>query len=92
VGQATGALKGKTVAYKNELLFQHDINFNDLPAWQRRGVGLLWENYEKVGYNPIEQKEVITLRRRVTVDEDLPMKDEYGAYLRGLMQPGAAGE
>ncbi|HEY7123392.1 MAG TPA: tRNA(His) guanylyltransferase Thg1 family protein, partial [Ktedonobacterales bacterium] len=64
VGQATGALKGKTVAFKNELLFQHGVNFNDLPAWQRRGVGLLWENYEKVGYNPIEQKEVITLRRR----------------------------
>ncbi len=86
VGQATGALKGKTVAFKNELLFQHGVNFNDLPAWQRRGVGLLWENYEKVGYNPIEQKEVVTTRRRIKVDEALPMKDEYGAYLRGLME------
>lgn len=40
VGDATGALKGMSVADKNELLFKHGINFNDLPLWQRRGVGL----------------------------------------------------
>src|SRR5947208_6957524 len=43
VGDATANLKGLSVANKNELLFQNGINFNDLPLWQRRGVGLYWE-------------------------------------------------
>lgn len=36
VGQATSTLEGMSVAAKNELLFQHGINFNDLPRWQKR--------------------------------------------------------
>jgi len=32
VGAATAALRGKSVAEKNELLFSRGINFNDLPA------------------------------------------------------------
>lgn len=35
VNQATSALEGLSVAAKNELLFQHGINFNDLPRWQK---------------------------------------------------------
>ena len=40
--EATVLLEGKTVAEKNELLFSRGINFNDLPAWQKRGIGLYW--------------------------------------------------
>jgi len=29
-----------SIAGKNELLFQHGVNFNDLPLWQKRGIGL----------------------------------------------------
>jgi len=36
----TRYLEGKTVAEKNELLFSRGINYNDLPAWQKRGIGL----------------------------------------------------
>ena len=28
------------------------INFNELPAWQRRGTGLYWERYERDAVNP----------------------------------------
>jgi tRNA(His) guanylyltransferase len=81
VGKATSTLDGKSVGFKNELLFQHGINFNDLPAWQRRGTGLYWENYEKEGYNPIENKTVVTKRRRIKVDSELPMKEAYGEFI-----------
>lgn len=81
VGKATSTLEGKSVGFKNELLFQHGINFNDLPAWQRRGTGLYWEIYEKEGYNPIENKAVVTKRRRIKVDEELPMKEGYGEFI-----------
>src|SRR5438128_10639903 len=47
VREATRTLEKQSFAFKNELLFQHGINFNDLPAWQRRGIGLYWETYTK---------------------------------------------
>jgi tRNA(His) 5'-end guanylyltransferase len=83
--QATARLDGQSVAFKNELLFQHGINFNELPTWQRRGVGLYWENYQKQGFNPVQAKEVVTTRRRIKVDEELPMKEAYGESIRRLL-------
>ena len=41
--EATAALHGLTGPAKHELLFERGINFNELPAWQKRGVGLIWE-------------------------------------------------
>lgn len=85
VGQATAMLNRQSVTFKNELLFQHGINFNDLPTWQRRGVGLYWEEYEKEGYNPIQNKAVVTRRRRIEVDEELPMKDAYAEFILNIL-------
>ena len=73
------------MSQKNELLFQYDINFNDIPNWQKRGVGLYWEEYERPSLNPITQQEVTARRRRIRTDFDLPMKDEYGQYVRSLI-------
>jgi tRNA(His) 5'-end guanylyltransferase len=85
VRRATTALEGQSVAFKNELLFQHGINFNALPAWQRRGIALYWESYEKTGYNPKEGRAVTAVRRRVKVDADLPMKEEYAARIERIL-------
>ena len=38
--EASRLLEGKRTAGKNELLFSHGINYNDLPAWQKRGTGM----------------------------------------------------
>jgi tRNA(His) 5'-end guanylyltransferase len=89
VGQATSELRGKNLAQKNELLFQRGINFNEVPTWQRRGTGLYWEEYEKEGFNPREQKKVVALRKRVKIDRDLPMKDDYNQFLRRILQASA---
>ena len=50
--QATSALHGLTVPQKNELLFQLGVNFNETPLWQRRGLALYYETYEKPGIDP----------------------------------------
>lgn len=65
--------------------FEHGINFNEVPLWQRRGVGLYWEDYEKIGFDPVKQVEVQASRRRVKVDRELPMKDEYSEFLRRFL-------
>lgn len=85
VARATAALSGKSVAEKNELLFQHGINYNNLPIWQRRGTGMYWEQHEKKGYNPITKEEVVAIRRRITVDQELPMKEAYAAFIRNIL-------
>jgi tRNA(His) guanylyltransferase len=86
VDQATKALLKLSIAAKNELLFQNGINFNDLPNWQKRGIGLYWEIYEKPGLNPKTNESVVTERRRIRADFDLPMKEAYGEFIRGLVR------
>lgn len=83
--QATRTLDRATVSAKNELLFARGINFNELPTWQRRGVGLWWETYEKVGHDPIRGIDVPATRRRIHIERDLPMKDDYRALITRLI-------
>lgn len=92
VEQATKALHKLSVAEKNELLWQRGVNFNDLPLWQKRGVGLYWETYQKASRNPLTGEDVTALRRRLKIDLGLPMRDEYGSFIRGLVESKLAKE
>jgi tRNA(His) guanylyltransferase len=83
--EAMAVLSGQSAAFKNELLFQRGINFNELPLWQRRGTGMYWETYEKAGYDPVRQVEVAAVRRRLKIDETLPMKEAYGALIQAIL-------
>jgi len=76
----------KTVADKNELLFTHGINFNDLPNWQKRGAGLYWVKTEKIGYNPKDNTETKAERYEIYTDLDLPMGDEYSNFIEWIIQ------
>ncbi|ONF63800.1 tRNA(His) guanylyltransferase Thg1 family protein [Amycolatopsis keratiniphila] len=89
--EAGAALEGTGVSEKNELLFAHGVNFAEVPAWQRRGVGLYRESYERTGFDPVREVEVSAIRRRVRVDRELPMKGEYRAFLGELLQPIGSG-
>ncbi len=85
VQQATTALSRLSVAEKNEMLFNQGINFNEIPNWQKRGTGLVWESYEKPSVNPLDGLQVNALRRRIKVEYDLPMKDEYSDFIKNLV-------
>jgi tRNA(His) 5'-end guanylyltransferase len=83
--RATSQMKGMSVAEKNELLFQNTINFNDLPLWQKRGIGVFWGTYEKSAINPKTGETVLAKRRRVKVEYELPMRDEYNLFVKNLV-------
>lgn len=85
VSQATRFLSGMSVADKNELLFNFGINFNDVPGWQKRGIGLYWEAYEKPASNPKTGKPVVAVRRKIRADLDLPVREEYRMLIAGLI-------
>ena len=84
--QATTALRGLSVGQKNEFLFQHGLNFNDLPNWQKRGVGVYWETYAKPALNPVSGEPTVAHRRRLRIDLDLSMGEEYGRFIKGLLK------
>lgn len=73
-----------------QLLFQHGINFNDLPAWQKRGVGVYWETDAKPGLDPRSGEATTAIRRRLTVDLELPRSEAYDALIRRLLHPEIA--
>ncbi|MCH2207890.1 MAG: hypothetical protein MK132_18710 [Lentisphaerales bacterium] len=82
---ATAEFSKKSVVSKNEFLFQNGVNFNDLPQWQKRGVGLYFEEFLKDAENPLTGEKVQAKRRRLKVEYDLPMKDEYSSFIESFL-------
>ena len=82
--EATSEVEGKPVSYKNELLFQRGINYNDLPSWQKRGTGVYFTDIMKEGFNPITNEKVMVKRRGLKVDYELPLEDEYRQFIRSI--------
>ena len=83
--EATKKIEGLSIAEKNELLFQYGINFNELPNWQKRGIGIYWKNVKKAGYNPKTKENVSVDRRELFVDYELPMREEYNKFIADLI-------
>lgn len=86
VKNATESLLHLSVADKNELLFKRGVNFNTLPHWQKRGIGVFWKDVEKDGFNPKTGKPVKAVRRSLYVELELPMKNAYEEFIRQRLQ------
>ena len=83
---ATEQLVGMSTSSKNDFLFtEAGVNFNDLPAWQRRGIGVYKESYEVEGKNPVTGDATVSSRYRDKVDMSLPMKDAYSKMLQDIV-------
>ena len=85
VKEVTKCIEGLSISLKNELLFQHGVNFNELPAWQKRGIGFYWQEVDKVGWNPVKKEEQITKRKEIKIEAMLPMGEEYSAFVENLV-------
>lgn len=83
--EATAELSGKSVSFKNEQLFSRGINYDELPSWQKRGVGLWKEQYEKEGYNPVKQQTEKAVRMEIKVEYELPLGEEYADLVQRLL-------
>jgi tRNA(His) 5'-end guanylyltransferase len=88
--KATSQLEGASVADKNELLFARGINFNELALWQRRGVGVYWQTYTKLGVDPRTGQRAQAERRRLYTDMELPLGDAYIAFIHQRLVDGSA--
>lgn len=83
--EAGEELKGLSFEEKNELLGHHQIDFEGLAGWQKSGIGLLWEAYEKSATDPTTEQEVLARRYRVIRVMDLPEKEAYGQFVTSII-------
>ena len=83
--QATKQILGLSVADKNELLFQEGINFNNVPQWQKRGIGIYWQTIDKEGFNPKTQEKTVVKRQQLFVNKELAMKDAYSEFVEAFL-------
>lgn len=79
--EAAAMLEGKTVSFIKELLLQKGISYNELPDWQKRGIGVYFQDSVKNGYNPVTQEAVQTAGRELTVDYELIYGRRYGEWV-----------
>ena len=70
---------------KTLLLETSSLEYGSLPVWQRRGIGLYYEYYEKVGTNPLTGRQATAQRRRIKVDLDIPWGEEHNRVIDELM-------
>ncbi len=83
--EASAQVEGKSIAAKNELLFRYGINFNELPDWQKRGIGMYWTLGERESPNPVTGKSVTVKRRELYTEYHLPMREAYSIFIEALL-------
>ena len=86
VSEATETLSGKSVAFKNELLYKNGINYDALPSWQKRGIGVWWDAVHKEGFNPVTGQTVMAERRTLRVEQELPLSGEYAGFVEKMLK------
>lgn len=89
--EATRQLDGVSVGDRNELLFRHGIQFNEIPSWQKRGIGAYWESFEQPVTDPRTGEARHRARKRLAIDLDLPMKEAYETFIRQRLEPPSTG-
>lgn len=84
--EATELLRKLTVAGKKQVLYRAGRSFKDLPGWQKHGVGLAWEMYTAPAISALTGQTVQSQRRRINVEYNLPVRDEYGRFIMNLIR------
>ncbi len=71
--EAAGKLKNLDASSIHELAWSRGVNLAETPTWQRRGILVYRQIYEKKGYNPLKGTETLTKRSQVKVDWQPPI-------------------
>jgi tRNA(His) guanylyltransferase len=84
--EATKTLEGMSVSDKNELLFKMGINFNDIPVWQKRGIGFYYEEVIKEALSFKTNETIEATRRKIKCDLNLPLGDAYSKLISNIIK------
>lgn len=80
--QAHSAYETLSVREKHDLLYMRfATNFAEVPKWQVNGTVLYFEEFVKLGYNPLTKQEVPTIRKRLAVNQEIPFGEEFRNWI-----------
>lgn len=85
VKSATEQLKELSTSEKNQLLFERQINYNNVPSWQKRGTCLYFGSTSKVGINRLTGESVSTSRRVIKSNSEIPLGKAFNEWVSGLL-------
>jgi tRNA(His) 5'-end guanylyltransferase len=57
----------------HDIMYEHGVNLSKVPSWQRRGIGVYRLKKGIEGYNPLKEKKVVSTRKIIYPDWDLPL-------------------
>ena len=84
--EAGALLNARPMAWKYAFLKDHGIDFDQVPLWQRRGIGIYYEEYLKDSVNGITGEPVRVMRRRFVENRELPTKEEYKNLITSIIE------
>ena len=79
-------LSGVSVSTKNEILFERGVNYNDLPLWQKRGVGMYFRDEIREGFNPVTKETTSYKRGSLHVEMELPIGQKYSEFVETIVK------
>ena len=74
--EANDKIKGMKLHEVHELLFENDINLNDIDIYKKRGIGIYRKHKKIEGFNKKENKNQTSYRSYVYTDWELPKFSE----------------
>ncbi len=84
--EAQKRLSGIPNSEKHEILLQNGINYNDLPLWQTRGVGMYYRTEQRHGFNPVTSEATSFTRNVLHINNDLPIGQEYSELIMTILK------
>ncbi len=77
---ATKRFDGTSQREKRAFLGENGVDFEALPRWQTRGFAAFFESFEKAARNPKTGHSVVAQRKRLVLDRELPLGDDFASY------------
>ena len=78
-------MSGISNGQKNEILFERSINYNDLPLWKKRGIGMYFRDEQRQGFNPVTNETTSCIRRALHIEMELPTGQEYSQIIKKII-------
>lgn len=82
---ANRTIAGMSNENKKRLLEENGVYFDDMPLWQRRGIGMYFCQREQPGYNPKTGAVTTCMRRILVTDQQLPTGSEYSEMIESFL-------
>lgn len=83
--EATMYLEKLPSNLKHDLLMENGINYNNIINWHKRGSGFYFKQTKVNGFNPITKENIITTRRKIFEDKNLPFGEEYSNLIKKII-------